>query len=367
MVKKPFFSIAIPTYNRASDLQFAIYCILDQSFSDFEIVISDNCSTDNTKEILGKLKDKRIHYYRNKKNISFAQNVKEVVRHAKGEYVFLHGDDDLLIHKNSLKKIHEDIVKYNPGYVRLNYVSLALDKKTIFSFRINKPFKKDEYLEPLLENRKVISFVTQSDPYFITGIIFKNFLPSAGIVDADPYPWINILFYAVKKFGAYFITDPQIVAVWSRRKIDKNTEHHIYSLVNGKLKSENYLNAVKDKLNKKDYSLFLHKELTLHYTRLFSAIKLHVGNKKMLDLARRVRVLDPTMNKSINYWINFIVGLIIPRILLIIARFIYLHQYGRYSKVENYNQLINRLKVLEKGFLSSEENVMKRKGPIFKF
>ncbi len=367
MVKKPFFSIAIPTYNRASDLQFAIYCILYQSFSDFEIVISDNCSTDNTKEILGKLKDKRINYYRNKKNVSFAQNVKEVVRHAKGEYVFLHGDDDVLIHKNSLEKIHEDIVKYNPGYVRLNYVSLALDKKTIFSYRVNKPFKKDEYMEPLLGNRKVISFITESDPYFITGIIFKNSLRSAGIVDSDPYPWINILFYAVKKFGAYFVLQPQIVAIWSRRKIDRNTEHHIYSLVNGKLKSENYLNAVKDKLNKKDYTSFLHNELMLHYVNLFLAIKLHVGNKKMLDLARRIRVLDQTMNKNINYWINLIIGLIIPRILLTIARSVYLQQYGKFSKVDNDDQLVDRLKVLEKGFLSSRENVIKRKDPIFKF
>lgn len=367
MVKKPFFSIAIPTYNRASDLQFAIYCILNQSFSDFEIVISDNCSTDNTKEIIGKLKDKRIHYYRNEKNISFAQNVKEVVRHAKGEYVFLHGDDDLVIYKDSLKKIHEDIVKYNPGYVRLNYVSLALDKKTIFSYRVKKPFKKDEYSKPLLKNNEVMLFITESDPYFITGIIFKNSLPSAGIVDADPYPWINILFYAAKKFGAYFVVQPQIVAIWSRRKINRNTEHHIYSLVNGKLKSENYLNAVKDKLNKKDYTLFLHNELMLHYVNLFLVIKLYVGNKKMLDLARRIRVLDSTMNKNINYWINLIVGLIIPRTLLIIARFIYLHQYGRLSKVENNNQLVNRLMVLEKGFLSLEENVIKRKDPIFKF
>ncbi len=367
MVKKPFFSIAIPTYNRASDLQFAIYCILDQSFSDFEIVISDNCSTDNTNEILGKLKDKRIRYYRNKKNINFAQNVKEVVRHVKGEYVFLHGDDDLLIYKDSLKKIHEKIIKYNPGYVRLNYISLAIDKKTIFSFRINKRFKKDEYVKPLLKNNEVISFITESDPYFITGIIFRNSLSNFRIVDADPYPWINILFYAVKKFGAYFVVDPQIVAIWSRRKIDRDTEHHIYSLVDGKLKSENYLNAVKDKLNKKDYTYFLHNELMIHYVNLFLAIKLHVGNNRMLNLARRIRALDLTMSKNINYWINLIMGLVIPRTLLMIARFVYLYQYGRFSKVDNYNQFVDRLKVLEKDFLSSKENVIKRKGPIFKF
>ncbi len=165
MAKKPFFSIAIPTYNRGSDLLLAVYCILDQSFFDLEIIISDNCSTDNTREIISKLRDKRIHYYRNEKNISFARNVKEVISHAKGEYVFLHGDDDLLIYKDSLKKIYENIIKYNPGYVRLNYVSLALDKKTIFSFKINKPFKKDEHIKPFLENKEVMSFITEADPY----------------------------------------------------------------------------------------------------------------------------------------------------------------------------------------------------------
>ncbi|EKD86454.1 MAG: hypothetical protein ACD_37C00279G0001, partial [uncultured bacterium] len=45
MSKQPFFSIALPTYNRAQDLGVAIRFILAQTFKDFEIVISDNAST----------------------------------------------------------------------------------------------------------------------------------------------------------------------------------------------------------------------------------------------------------------------------------------------------------------------------------
>ncbi len=367
MVKKPFFSIVIPTYNRASDLQFTLFCILRQNFSDFEIVISDNCSTDDTKVLISKLNDKRINYSRTVKNLGNALNIKRAIKKAKGEYVFIHSDDDFLPYANSLQEIYKKVSNYKPGYVRVNYFSLSLDKKRIFSYKI-KPFVRDEYLPPFLENKKILSFILESDPYFMTGIIFKNKMPSnIRIVDTDPVPGIDILFYAIENFGAYFITKPYIIACWSRRKIDNNAEHHFFTLISGKLRCENYLNAVKRKVSSEVYNAFLHTELMHLYVRLFPTIKLNVGNKKMLQISERICLLDPTMKKSIIYWVYFISALILPRTLLILVRDIYLHLYARFYKVNNNKEIVNTLKDLGVEFVGARENVLKIKEPIFNF
>ena len=58
----PLFSVIIPTYNRANLLRIAIKSVLDQKFENWELVIVDDGSTDNTKFIIQSFKDSRIKY-----------------------------------------------------------------------------------------------------------------------------------------------------------------------------------------------------------------------------------------------------------------------------------------------------------------
>src|SRR5260221_13267353 len=102
MRKRPFFSIVIPTYNRASDLEFALFCILRQTYRDFEIVISNNYSSDNTKEVVEKFYDRRIYYSSTKKILDNEYNMKRALKLAKEEYIFFNSDDDFRIYANSL-------------------------------------------------------------------------------------------------------------------------------------------------------------------------------------------------------------------------------------------------------------------------
>lgn len=368
MKKRPFFSIVIPTYNRCSDLEFALYCILKQEYKDFEIVISDNCSTDNTMLVVKRIKDRRIRYSRTEKTLWNSFNIERAIQSARGRYVFLHSDDDFLYYSDSLKQIHDDIVKYNPGYIRVNYINLSPDKKRIFDFKTNKSFKKNEYIAAGLNYGKILPFILGSDTYFISGIVFKNILSSnIKLVDSDPVPWINILFFVIKKFGGYFISKPHIIASWSRRKLYKDAEHHVFTLINGKLRSENYLEAVKDKISKREYNIFLHKELVLHYARLLLVIKLNIGNKKMLQMTQRICLLDPTIKRSITYWINLIGALILPKIALKLLRDIYLDLYSRLSKVKDSQKIVKILKKLELGYFKTKGSYMQSSDPIFKF
>lgn len=368
MKKRPFFSIVIPTYNRAEDLQFALFCIFRQTFKDFEVVISDNCSTDNTQTIIGQLKDKRIRYSRTRKTLGNALNTRGSIKSAKGKYVFLHGDDDFLPYADSLYMLYREIIKYNPGYVRVNYINLSADKKRIFDFKIGKAFNRNEYLSASLSNRRILSFILDSDPYFITGIIFRNSLPrNIEIIDTDPVPWINILFYSIKNYGAIFIFQPYIIANWSRRKLIKNAEHHVFTLIHGRLRCENYLNAVKKKISNEEYAVFLHYELMRIYVEWLPVIKFKVGNKLMLQMSARICLLDNTMKKSIMYWVYFIGALLSPRGFLGIMRDISVYMYSKFSRVDNDIEIVNALKALELRYLRSREAIQNRNDHVFNF
>lgn len=93
-VKKPFFSIAMPTYNRAHLLKFAIKSVLRQTFEDFEIIISNSASTDNTWEIIESFNDPRIRHIESKEKMVVGDNYQTALDNARGEYITFLSDDD---------------------------------------------------------------------------------------------------------------------------------------------------------------------------------------------------------------------------------------------------------------------------------
>ena len=64
----PKLTVIITTYNRANLLKDAIKSVLSQSFQDFELIVVDDCSPDNTEEAIKKFQDKRIFYLRHGEN-----------------------------------------------------------------------------------------------------------------------------------------------------------------------------------------------------------------------------------------------------------------------------------------------------------
>ena len=88
-----FFSVVIPTYNRAGFLGIAVDSVLRQTFRDYELIIVDDGSTDETKTIVKNFSDKRIKYiYQENKGPSAARNIG--IKQAKGEFICLLDSDD---------------------------------------------------------------------------------------------------------------------------------------------------------------------------------------------------------------------------------------------------------------------------------
>jgi glycosyltransferase involved in cell wall biosynthesis len=95
--EKPLVSIGIPTYNRADTfLRQALKSALSQTYPNIEVIVSDNCSTDNTEEVVKSFNDPRIRYFKQKVNIGSVPNANFCVQQAKGDYFLLHHDDDLI-------------------------------------------------------------------------------------------------------------------------------------------------------------------------------------------------------------------------------------------------------------------------------
>ena len=94
--KYPKISIGIPVYNGEKYLELAIDSLIKQTFKDFEIIISDNASTDRTEEICRayQAQDNRVSYHRNSVNIGAAENYKTVFRLAKGQFFKWMAHDD---------------------------------------------------------------------------------------------------------------------------------------------------------------------------------------------------------------------------------------------------------------------------------
>jgi glycosyltransferase involved in cell wall biosynthesis len=105
----PFFSIVIPTHNRATFIGKAIESVIGQIYDKWELVIVDDGSTDNTKEVILSFNDDRVIYiYQENSERSAARN--NGIRNAKGKYIcFLDSDD--FYEKNHLKTLHKEIQK----------------------------------------------------------------------------------------------------------------------------------------------------------------------------------------------------------------------------------------------------------------
>lgn len=96
---QPQVTVLIPTYNRSSLLQRATATVIGQSFKDWQLIISDNASPDDTGKVVADLaaKDSRIRYVRHERNIGMLGNWASLIERVNTEYFCILSDDDLLL------------------------------------------------------------------------------------------------------------------------------------------------------------------------------------------------------------------------------------------------------------------------------
>ena len=113
----PKVSIGMPVYNGAATIRDAVASLREQTFTDFELIISDNASNDGTEAICRELADldNRLRYIRQPKNLGFLKNFGLVLDESVGEYFMWNGCDDVRS-KGYIEK-NLDFLMVNPDFV----------------------------------------------------------------------------------------------------------------------------------------------------------------------------------------------------------------------------------------------------------
>ena len=89
-------TIGIPTYNRAKWLRESIASVLSQSYENFRLLICDNASEDETREVVESISDPRLDYMRSDRNLGMIGNYSRVIQLADTDSLVLLSDDDVL-------------------------------------------------------------------------------------------------------------------------------------------------------------------------------------------------------------------------------------------------------------------------------
>ena len=98
-MESPLVSVIIPCYNCIKYVEEAVMSIVNQTYQNMEILITDDCSSDGTYEILKKLAklDKRIKLYRNQKNEKIIETLNKMIHKSKGKYIARMDSDDISV------------------------------------------------------------------------------------------------------------------------------------------------------------------------------------------------------------------------------------------------------------------------------
>lgn len=121
----PLVSVLMPVYNCENYIRESVYSILDQSFTDFELIIIDDCSNDKTVEIIKSIDDKRIHLITKPHNTGYTESLNYGLSIIKGKYVArMDGDDISTIDRFKLQyeflESNSDVVLCGTGYDAIN-------------------------------------------------------------------------------------------------------------------------------------------------------------------------------------------------------------------------------------------------------
>ncbi len=246
----PVVSIVIPTYNRVSMLEKAIESVFAQSYQDWELIIIDDASTDETQKRMTALeaKEKAVKYMRIPRiiNKGISEYLNIGLRNASGKYVARIDDDDYWCHKDKLK-MQVEFLDNNPEYVVVGGGVILVDENGDELFRYLKKESDEE----------IRDFALFSNPFTHATVLFRKDV-------------------ALKLGGYKNIKHVEDMELWLRMgkigKLHNIKEYFITYMTAGQNKSvthqrENSRTVLEVlKMHKDDYPNF-HKAFILNYTQ----------------------------------------------------------------------------------------------------
>nr|WP_321266213.1 glycosyltransferase family 2 protein [uncultured Sulfurimonas sp.] len=256
-------SIAISTYNGEAFLREQLDSILNQTYKNLEIIISDDCSIDNTIKIIREYqdKDKRIVFHQNKKNLGFVKNFENAISLCTGDYIALSDQDDIW----KLNKIELFVSQIKENSLIYSNATL-IDKN---SKEKNKNFIKEDNIRQWKSNIPFLLYnVISGNTMMFKKELLKHILPFPNNITYHDF-WIA---FVASTYGT--ITYTQEPMIFYRKHDEQVTfskkQTHKNYLQKLQYKKEILLEQVKNKI----YNLEAFRTLSI----------LDNDTKKLLDL-----------------------------------------------------------------------------------
>ena len=162
--KSPVVSVVIPSYNRAHQLGRALRSVLAQTFQDWEVIVVDDASKDNSEEVVKALHDGRIRYLRHESNRGGSAARNTGIRAATGEYVgFLDSDDEWLPEKLAIQlEVFKTSDLEQLGVVTCPKFMVYDGRQKVRPPRRKRPFARGWVYKQLLRRHMVVPWGTSS-------------------------------------------------------------------------------------------------------------------------------------------------------------------------------------------------------------
>ncbi len=147
----PKVSILLPTYNGSKFIRRSIESVLTQRFTDFELLVIDDGSTDSTDKIVQNimLNDNRVVYLKNEVNLGIQKTLNKGLKVARGEYIARIDDDDLWVDENKLKK-QVEFLNIHPDHVLVGTGVIIQNEEGAELFRFLNPQTDEEIRKKIL-------------------------------------------------------------------------------------------------------------------------------------------------------------------------------------------------------------------------
>jgi len=213
---KPIVSVIITTYNRSNFLKKSTKSVLEQTYKKLELIIVDDCSTDETEQVVYNIKDKRVKYIRHNENMGVHQSRNDGILNSNGKFIAFLDDDDHWLPKKLEKQVDLFMKKNsNLGLIYTGYYN-ALNGRIVAKV---SPRRRG-YLRDILINQNVVSTST----VLVRAECFKK----VGLFEYIPFMedwdmWIRISQY----YEFDFVPDPLCIYNIHGNQATSNAKYRI--------------------------------------------------------------------------------------------------------------------------------------------
>lgn len=295
-------SIIIPSYNQAQYIAEAINGAIKQDYHELEIIVADDISSDNTKDVVKEfLNDKRIKFFVNNKNLGRTGNYKWALNnYASGDYVLFNDCDDYLIDYSYISKCMK-LIEQGSDMVFSNNKTFIEDKNLFIENKVN-----DDLPLTFEGNYLFINYFKYYIPHLTCLYNRKKAIEldfyRENIISSD---WESLLRYIPGKKISYI---KSYIGVWRKHSSNASKSFNFNEIIQNTKFVDNPFNYVQSLNLFSEEELLLWRKKMLH--RFFSSylIRLILGKQpqtKIIELRELIKKYDEEIYEYINEDIRF--------------------------------------------------------------